>query len=501
MASSGSFLTNGWYSSKGDYVYLEFAWYVQSISNEDNSTTIHWELRGKRTASGYVMAGAFEVIVDDRVLYKTSSTDNRIELYNGTVVASGTYTIYHDLVGRATLHAAVSGAIYTYQASYSGSGSWELPLIPHYATLTSATDFTDEENPTIRFVDPAPRGVTLYACISLDGSKDDIKYRKVSTTHQFYTFNLTEEERNVLRNATASSNSRSVMFILRTVVDDDASLASNSFLWQTLSIVNANPIFTDDKVSYADVSQSVVATTGNNQHIVQNQSSLTATFGAATGNKGASITGYTLKLNGVTKTKSTSGSVSFGQVNSSQDVTLSITAKDSRGNTTTVNKNVKVLPWSLPVFSASVERLNNYEDETYLTVNASISSVNSKNTMAISYQYKKNGGSFGSAKEISNRTKQTINCDKNYAYVFRITVADKFGNTTKDFLLDKGKFPLFIDTESNAVGINEFPSDGEALRVAGGLACFDDGIVLKSANYAFKITISDSGTLTATKLE
>jgi hypothetical protein len=106
--------------------------------------------------------------------------------------------------------------------------------------------------------------------------------------------------------------------------------------------------------------------------------------------------------------------------------------------------------------------------------------VNGKNTMAISYKYKLSGGSYGSAVQISNRTRYTISCDKENAYVFSITVADRLGSTTREFHLDKGKFPLFIDTQKNAVGINAFPESGEAMRVAGGFARFDDGIELFS---------------------
>ena len=65
MASSGSLLTNGWYSdSKGDYIYLEFAWSVTATSIPNNTKTIYWELRGKRTASGFVNAGGFKVVIE-----------------------------------------------------------------------------------------------------------------------------------------------------------------------------------------------------------------------------------------------------------------------------------------------------------------------------------------------------------------------------------------------------------------------------------------------------
>ena len=205
-------------------------------------------------------------------------------------------------------------------------------------------------------------------------------------------------------------------------------------------------------------------------------------------------------MNGVTKTATAKGSIAFGAVNTSQNTNVKVVVTDSRGNTTTVTKTITILAYTTPAFVVTLERLNNYEDETYLTVDASISSVNGKNALTITYKKKQSGGSYGSATTLTNKTKHTTTCNKDYAYIFSVTVSDKFESVSKEFTLPKGKFPLFIDTVKNAVGVNEFPGEGEALRVAGGVACFDDGIVLKSASKAFKITINDSGTLVITEL-
>lgn len=244
----------------------------------------------------------------------------------------------------------------------------------------------------------------------------------------------------------------------------------------TGTITNANPTFDSTQVDYADTSGWVTRITQNNKHIVQNQSYPCAVFTAAEGNKGASIVEYILTMHGVKRTVPEPMEVTFGTINSSKDVVLSVTAKDSRGNTTTVNKNVTVLPWSPPVFSATVERLNNYEDDTYITVDASVSSIDNKNTMTITYKQKQSDGSYGSATTISNKTQHTTQCDKNYTHIISITVKDAFASTTKEFPVAKGKFPLFIDTDMNAVGINEFPKEGEALHVAGGVAMFEKGV-------------------------
>lgn len=140
MASSGSFLTNGWYSSgKGDYVYLEFAWSVTSTSIENNQKTIYWELRCKRTASGYVTSGPFEVTIDGKVY----SYNTRKDLYNGTIVASGYETFKHNDKGERSFKASVRGGVYYSDINTcTGEKTFELDSIPRASTITSAASVT-----------------------------------------------------------------------------------------------------------------------------------------------------------------------------------------------------------------------------------------------------------------------------------------------------------------------------------------------------------------------
>ena len=148
MASSGSFLSSGWYSSsKGDYIYLEFAWSVSGTSIENNQKTIYWELRGKRSASGFVNAGGFKVVIDGATVYSVS-TDDRIELRNGTVVASGSKTFTHNADGTRSFSVYIEGGIYYYEVNCSGSKTFELDTIPRASTI-SCTTANIESNPTI----------------------------------------------------------------------------------------------------------------------------------------------------------------------------------------------------------------------------------------------------------------------------------------------------------------------------------------------------------------
>lgn len=470
MATSGSFETEKYSGIRG----LRFIWSVTSQSVADNSTTITWMLLGSGSRQGtwYNTKNAYLNINGARVY--TEDSQEYIRLDVGTLVASGTITIQHDSSGEKTFSADAGAMIYYYGSYLTGSGSWELPPINRYATITSAPDFTDEQNPTISYTNSAGESAdSLMACISLDGSMDDVAYRNINKTGNSYTFSLTDAERNVLRNATTNANSRTVKFFIRTRIGQ---LEYHDYKDVTFTVVNANPTFSN--VSYRDTNSTIVAITGNDQKIVQSLSTLRVTYGSATALKGASITGYTFNVNGVVRTSSAAGgTVDFGTVNSSMNVTLTATATDSRGNTTTVERTVTMLAYASPSALVTLVRLNNYEDTTYLTVDGTVASVESLNTMVIQYRYKQKNGTYGSYVTIPDNVQQTLSLSKNNEYVFNILVTDRFGGSfSQEYPLSKGRFPLYIDTGKNAVGINEFPQSGEALRVADGVAVFEDGI-------------------------
>lgn len=220
-------------------------------------------------------------------------------------------------------------------------------------------------------------------------------------------------------------------------------------------------------ITYQDSDSTVTAITQNNQYIVQNISNLKVSYTSATAKNSASIAKYTFELNGIVKesTKS-SDTIDFGKVNVSDDIDLIMTVTDSRGLTTSTTKKVLILAHSDPTALVTLNRLNNYEDETYLTVDGSISSVNSKNSMIIKYRYKLIDGDYNDFITINDNTKQTLTLDKNNIYIFNILIVDSFGGIyDKNFTLNKGIFPLFIDTILNSVGINCFPTKNNSFEV------------------------------------
>lgn len=458
MANSGSFTTT---SCEGRS--LTFNWSVKSQNVANNQTTINWSLVGSGSYTyGWVTCGNFKVTIDGKQVYYSAT---RLNVYSGTVVASGTYTFTHDNNGNKTFTAYAEAGIYYVAVNCSGSGSWSLPSIARNATITNAPNFNDEANPTITYTNPAGSNVTsLQACISLTGSSADVAYRDISKTGTSYTFNLTTAERNTLRQAT-TGKSRTVYFYIKTVIN--GTTLYNSY-GVTFSIVNANP--TIASITYQDSKSSTVAITGNNQQIIQNQSTLQLNIGTVTALKYATISKVEYSINSyvVDITSSYTSPVNIGTINYSTNFNLSVIVTDSRGFVTTQSVTVTMLAWKLPYATINIARQSNFYSATDMLVNAYYSNVDSKNSVTIQYKYKKTSdSSYSSPVTIANNTQTTASFDNQYDYDFQFIISDLFGQTTYNVTLPKGIPLVFFDRNLNSIGMNCFPVNPNQFELNG----------------------------------
>ena len=247
--------------------------------------------------------------------------------YNVTqTIASGQITVTHNSDGSLNMPYNVSipniKSLNKYAPpSMALSGTWALKDIPRQATITSAPNFTNEDDSvTITYSNPAGNAVdSLQACISLTGSAADIHYRDIPKTGTSYTFDLTDAEKAVLNNAT-TGDSRSVKFYVRTKIGSETFLSS---LTKTYSLNNANPIIT---ASVVDINPTTIALTGNSSKLIKYYSTAKATM-SATGQAGAAIDEslYIIR-NGDTTRYATEGT--FENVESN---VFTFSAEDSRG--------------------------------------------------------------------------------------------------------------------------------------------------------------------------
>lgn len=461
MANSGSFNTSGY-----DGRYLTFAWSLTSQSAENNSSIISWTLKGAGNAgSSWYNAGNFKVIINGTTVYSSSS---RIKLYNGTLVASGNFTIAHNNDGTKSFSASAQAGIYYVAVNCTGSGSWALPQIQRYATITDAPNFTDEQDPSISFTNPT--GAKLQLKIEAGGNTRIVLRDNLVNPSSPYKFVLTSAERDALRALCPNSNTLAVRFTVGTYVNNTVTYWS--YLDRTMTIVNANPVISG--ISYMDTNSTTTAITGNDQQIIQGNSSVNFNFTSLTARKSATLSSISININAVRRSYNLSGSsvsdrsVSFGTINSSSSLPADIVLTDSRGNTTTASINITMLAWSLPTAIITCSRKNNYYTATDLKVNADYSSLNNRNTISIKYQTKETDSSSWSAQtSIQDNVTTTINLDNTEAWDIRVIVTDRLGSTTYNLSIDRGIPIAFFDRLKRSIGFNCFPVNNEAVESNG----------------------------------
>ena len=479
MATSGSFNTSGY-----DGRYLTLSWSVQSQSTENNSSTISWTLKGAGSAgSSWYRAGNFKVVINGVTVYSSST---RIQLYNGTVVASGTLQISHNSDGTKTFSASAQAGIYTVAVNCTGSGTFTLPTISRYATVTGATNFTDVQNPSVSFSNPS--GAKLQFKIEAGGNVSLITRDNVSNASSPYTFTLTEAERNSLRALCPNSNTLSVRFTVGTY-NSSGTVVNWSYVDKTMTITNANP--TISGAAYADTNSATIAITGDNQKIIQNNSIVQLTFASLAALKYATLKKIQVTINGVPVAQNLSGSsasnvtISFGKINVSSDINAEIVLTDSRDNTTAMSVSIDMEAWSKPSAIITCARINNYEDDTQLNVNADISSLNGNNVATIQYQYKQADGSTWSAlTTIQDEVTTTFSIDNTEEWNVRVIVADLLGSATYNLTVERGIPIVFFDRLKKSVGINCFPQNDNSVE--------SDGLQLDDLIYIGSQVLYDS---------
>lgn len=448
--------------------YLKLTVVEESYSIANNTSTLRWTLESIGGSVNYYTISNWGVWINGQEIYPKQTTAwDKKTFPAGTGSTTGTITVGHNADGTApAVGFTLKGKVY-YGGEDTYNGSVSLTTIPRQANITSAPDFNDEANPTIKYSNPAGNSVSsLQACISLDGSNDDISYRDINKTSNSYTFNLTTAERNTLINSCLNSKTRTVKFYIKTVIGGNTFYSIET---KTLTIVNATPTFTASNLSYQDTNPVTVAITEDASKIVRNNSTLAVSFTGATPKKGASIVSYELKFNGTTDTRNSTFTKNFGIVNLIENTKFQVIVTDSRGYTTTAEKTITILDWVNPTGAITIGRINNYEDQTNIKVKTTYSSVGNKNAIqSIKYRYKKTTDTNYSAKvTINDDTLYTFVINKDYAWDVQIEITDKFGTTTYNIVVAKGQPILFIDINKLSVGVNCFPVGTETLEVNG----------------------------------
>lgn len=448
MATNGIVITNTYEGNNGNR-YLEVAWEKIGIDVAAQTTTIKWTLTSRGTYTGYFMSAPFTVGIDSTTIYNSTE---RIKLYRNQELASGEYTIKHNTDGTKTFTLAVSGAIYKSYVNVSGSGNFELDLVG-MARITEAPNFTDERNPTVKYYNPVGDAISsLQACISLTGETPDIEYRDIAINGDSYTFNLTDDERKVLRAATQGSINRKVRFYLRNVVNGEI-----LFDWKEVNftVINATPTI---EASVIDTNAATVALTGDNSTLIRYHSTATATM-AATAYKEATIEKVQIEHN---TALFGANSIDILKANSNVFTFYAIDSRNIPVNTTIVAPMIDYIKPTANIDNTqrmdttgyyNLRVSGNYYNDTFGYTDAAAA-----NELTVYFRYKEQGGNYNEWEQISNTkdgntyTAQAFINGLNYrkAYVFQCQVVDKL-NTVISAEITVRSIPVFHWGENDFV--------------------------------------------------
>ena len=229
------------YTQSSNTFTLELTLVEQSTSTAGNSSTLSYTLKLKSTTKNFAQYGVGAAVKLDNqtVAVRDRGSAPKITLgtYSEVTLLSGTRTVAHQSDGSKSMSLAYSldmaSASYT-PGAMSGSGTMTLTKIPRGATITSAPNFTDEDDPVVKVSNPA--GVSVQLGIFKDSTHALADYRTISGTS--YTFRLTQAEREAMRKVDTTKNTAQVRFYVKSTVGGQTFI---TYLTRTLTIQNPAP--------------------------------------------------------------------------------------------------------------------------------------------------------------------------------------------------------------------------------------------------------------------
>jgi len=338
---------------------------------------------------------------NDWVVDTTNFSVTKIVTTSWTTLKTFSFTAKHDSSGNCVVYPGISvnGASGTAAASTSWTTSSDVSMnlgsTRQKATITSAPNFKDTDNPTITYSNPMGSSVSaLDACIAdSTGYTVYVPYRSISKTGSSYTFNLTTSERATLIAAAGNSTSLTVRFYVRTTISGTTYL---SYLSKTMTIDASGPVIT---ASIEDVNTTTVALTGGGTKFIRGHNSMSFSM-TAEGQKGATISSYSV-ICGSKTANSASGTLT----NIENDVVI-FSATDSRGVTATKTIQLDAVDYVKLTCNQDVRMVLESENSAQVNINITGNFFNGSfgaksNTLTLYVRHARNGEALGEWVDLS----------------------------------------------------------------------------------------------------
>lgn len=424
MAASGSLKTTAY-----DNRYLEFTWSEKGQSIDKNQTVISYTLKGGGSAPGYYQTRNIKLGIDGQTVFSTGTTP--VSLYNGTVVASGEFTITHDADGTRDFTVTVEAGIYVWAVNCTGSDTFTLNAIPRASTLTAYNGSLNAEHTlTINRAASTFKHRLTYRCGDVAdyilGGPDSFDSQ---TTAVKWTAPLG------LAHENTTGTSVTVTFTLYTYASDGTHVGTT-----TKVITCAIPVSVVPSCSFTWEDTTGAADLYGNP--VQGISKLKIKVKGVT-TYSSPIALYTVSANSV---KYNEAEVTTEALKKAGSNKITATVKDQRGRTGSSGQTLTVLAYTAPVVSKlAVHRCN--EDGTEndqgnfvkATFSAAITNLAGKNPTNYVLKYKPSGSTQYTEVELTElASTYTVTdfsyifaADANKSYDVEVTATDNHGTAAR----------------------------------------------------------------------
>ena len=491
MASSGSFKT-GNYEGR----YLLFSWTQKSQSVANNTTTISWTLKGAGTGQvQWYKAGNFKVVIAGETVFSSST---RINLYDGTVVASGTYTFKHNADGTKSFTASAEGGIYTTAVNCTGSGTFTLDTIarasqPSCITWPEHTQNVGEFGDEISIHMNRQSSAFTHTVRYQFGSKSGTIAQNVETG---VTWVIPLSLMDLLPAATSGSGT-----IYVDTYNGSTKIGTKycGFTAKVPASVKPTCSFTLEDITGADdIYGSPVKGLSKIKVTVTAKEAYSSPIASCV------ISANGVKYSGLTATT--------GLLKASGTSTVTATVKDKRGRTGSVTYDMSVQNYAAPSITALTAKrcnqdgsLNKRGAYVKVTFSGSVSSMSSKNTAAYKVKYKKSTeSSYTTVAIAALANKYSVS---GHTYIFAaaqgstydvvVEVTDRHSTAqrsakapTASSIISWRGFKTDNGTE-DGIGIGKVPEKANTLQV-GWDAEFEEDVVMKGNSYC-AYTLGTSG--------
>lgn len=337
-------------------------------------------------------------------VYKKFQFDNKVYVRGENIVGveqfvgEFKYTQYHDFGGlysypekfylkTESSDASKSNGVNDFGGCFDLS-SVEFEPINRGIKITTAPNFNDEDNPTITYINDKDKVTSIQAGISLDGETLIIPYREMALDGNTYTFNLTDAERQALRDNTADKNILPVYYMMKTKRTYNKVVYEwVTKLERTLTIIDCMPQLNP---TVEDVSETTLFLTGDKNVFVRYHSNAKYTINA-TASKGAKIN-YQQISNGSQRSTTASG-ILYGV----ETEKFLFTATDTRDNITSLLVEKPFIPYikltcNVKLLSATPDGVIKFRvSGNYF--NGSFGKEN--NFLSVKYRFKEESGNYG----------------------------------------------------------------------------------------------------------